>query len=255
MNKAFTLVELAIVIVIIGLLVGGVLAGQELIQQAKIRSFIKQLESYRAAVIVYTDKYKFLPGDQPDAFRFWGSLTGCTDDMVTSLNAGGCNGNGNGAIEDGGFPFEVYRAWQYLALANLIKGSYTGVTGPLSIRDASSSNTAATPFNNAIFDFRPASATSLSWTNGAPIDNYFNVGVMRQTATGGADLQSAAGPVLSPIDAYSFDSKIDDGMPGSGRVRSKAFQSRCTNGGFDALVNIYDASKTAIGCSFNIQIN
>lgn len=67
MNKAFTLVELSIVIVIIGLLVGGVLTRQELIYQAKIRAQIKQLDSYDADGLTFKSKYGFIPGDVPSA--------------------------------------------------------------------------------------------------------------------------------------------------------------------------------------------
>jgi prepilin-type N-terminal cleavage/methylation domain-containing protein len=253
-KKAFTLVELAIVIVIIGLLVGGVLQGQELIQQAKVRSLAKQIEGYRAAVVIFTDKYKYPPGDQPDAFRFWGEKAGCTDDMVTTSNPGGCNGNANRSVDYAGWPMELYRAWQYLALANLIKGSYTGVTGPKSIRHGNPDNSPTAPFGNVIFTFMAESPTGHSWTNGTFMKEAFSIGVMQQTSTGSADTQGDTGPFMTPVDAFSFDTKFDDGMPGTGTIRSKAFQSRCVNGGFNALVNIYDPSKTAVGCSFNIEI-
>jgi type II secretory pathway pseudopilin PulG len=90
MNKAFTLVELAIVI--IGLLVGGVLQGQELIQQAKIQSVIKNVESYKAAVITFKGKYNDVPGDSLRHATYFPGV-------------GIVEGNGNGIID---LPSEIF---------------------------------------------------------------------------------------------------------------------------------------------------
>ena len=66
----FTLVEIAIVLVIIGLLLGGVLKGQELITQAKIKNVANDLNGMTAAIYGYQDRYKRLPGDDPGATRW-----------------------------------------------------------------------------------------------------------------------------------------------------------------------------------------
>lgn len=63
MNKGFTLVELSIVLIIIGLLVGGVLIGQNLIESAKLSAFVSQMQQIDAAAAIFKDKYKALPGD------------------------------------------------------------------------------------------------------------------------------------------------------------------------------------------------
>ena len=69
-QSGFTLVEIAIVLVIIGLLLGGVLKGQELITQAKISNITNDINSYASAVYSYQDRYKRLPGDDPGATRW-----------------------------------------------------------------------------------------------------------------------------------------------------------------------------------------
>jgi prepilin-type N-terminal cleavage/methylation domain-containing protein len=69
-QSGFTLVEIAIVLVIIGLLLGGVLKGQELITQAKIKNVANDLNGLTAAVYSYQDRYKRLPGDDPGANRW-----------------------------------------------------------------------------------------------------------------------------------------------------------------------------------------
>ena len=81
----FTLVEIAIVLVIIGLLLGGVLKGQELITQAKIRNVANDINGMSAAVYGYQDRYKKFPGDDNDAATRW-------------TNPATESGDGNGAV-------------------------------------------------------------------------------------------------------------------------------------------------------------
>ncbi len=115
-EKGFTLVEIAIVLVIIGLLLGGVLKGQQLIANAKIKSLVNHANGLSAAVYAYQDRYKALPGDDPRA----------TTNLPRA--SGGCaavnlaNGNGNGQIA------EYWAAAEHLACAGLINGTYNGTS-------------------------------------------------------------------------------------------------------------------------------
>jgi prepilin-type N-terminal cleavage/methylation domain-containing protein len=84
-QRGFTLVEIAIVLVIIGLLLGGILKGQEMITQAKIKNVINDFNGLSAAVNSYRDRYRMLPGDDNGAEARWGL-------------AAGNNGDGNGVI-------------------------------------------------------------------------------------------------------------------------------------------------------------
>ena len=107
-QQGFTLVEIAIVLVIIGLLLGGVLKGQSLIDSAKAKNIIQQANALSAAVSAYQDKFHALPGD---------------DAMATShLSGATVNGNGDGQIT------EYLSAPQHLALAGFITGKYNGST-------------------------------------------------------------------------------------------------------------------------------
>ena len=65
-GPGFTLVELSIVLVIIGLIIGGVLVGRDLITAATVRAQIAQIEKYQTAVNTFRGKYGYLPGDIPD---------------------------------------------------------------------------------------------------------------------------------------------------------------------------------------------
>lgn len=107
-QRGFTLVEIAIVLVIIGLLLGGVLKGQGLIDSARVKNIIQQSTSLTAAVNAYQDKFRALPGD----------------DVQGTTHAPGATGNGNG---DGQIA-EYLLAPQHLALAGFITGSYNGTT-------------------------------------------------------------------------------------------------------------------------------
>src|SRR5712671_5490018 len=82
-SKGFTLVEIAIVLVIIGLLLGGILKGQEMITQAKIKNVIADMSGVSAAMYGYQDRYKSLPGDDKNANR-WGANIGNADGIINS---------------------------------------------------------------------------------------------------------------------------------------------------------------------------
>jgi len=111
-QKGFTLVEIAIVMVIIGLLLGGVLKGQQMIANAKIKNLVNHAKGLAAAIYTYQDRYKALPGDDPKATTNLAG-TGCT---------GVANGNGDGLI------YEYGAAPQHLACAGFITGTYGGST-------------------------------------------------------------------------------------------------------------------------------
>src|ERR1700722_15466804 len=100
-TNGFTLIELSIVLVIIGLIVGGVLVGQDLIKAAEVRAQISQIEKYNTAVNTFYGKYQAIPGDMNIAtasqFGFTvGSL--CTGDGTSPYGSR----NGNGLIEGAG---------------------------------------------------------------------------------------------------------------------------------------------------------
>jgi prepilin-type N-terminal cleavage/methylation domain-containing protein len=130
MRNAFSLVELSIVLVILGLLTGGVLAGQSLIRAAELRSVNNEATKYISAVHTFRDKYFALPGDMANATRFWGAAhaTPATCRNTVSTSAATCDGNGDGRVLQTGTSMEQMRFWQHLANAGLLEGSYDGVS-------------------------------------------------------------------------------------------------------------------------------
>ncbi len=111
----FTLIEIAIVLVIIGLLLGGVLKGQELITSARVRNLISQQDGIKAAYFGFLDRYRALPGDYNGAVP---NIAG-----ISTAACGGGNGNGNGRIET--TENEMVLAWEHLSKSGFINGSYT----------------------------------------------------------------------------------------------------------------------------------
>lgn len=119
-QTGFTLIEIAIVLVIIGLLLGGILKGQELITGAKVRNLISQVDGVKAAFFGFQDRYRAYPGDYTQATA-----------NITGVVANG-NGNGNGRIVDtnsSGFQEDVL-VWDHLSHAGFITGTYTAAPGP-----------------------------------------------------------------------------------------------------------------------------
>lgn len=118
-QSGFTLVEIAIVLVIIGLLLGGVLKGQELINSAKVKNLANDFRNVPTMVFAYQDKFRAIPGD----------------DRAASTHVAGVplatNGDGNGRIDGawdaqpagGVCPTESCNFWQHVRLANLAAGA------------------------------------------------------------------------------------------------------------------------------------
>lgn len=114
-QQGFTLVEIAIVLVIIGLMIGGVLKGQEMITNAKVSRVENDYKGVSAAILAYQDRYGVLPGDDPAATtRFAGTWNGAD------------NGNGNGVISGAWNSTvnsdESRKIWKHLRAAGFIKG-------------------------------------------------------------------------------------------------------------------------------------
>src|SRR5215210_5593314 len=109
-ESGFTLIEIAIVLVIIGLLLGGVLKGQELITGARVRNLIGQQDGIKAAYFGFLDRYRALPGDFKNA--------------KTTIKDTTENGDGDGQILNSGTTKEGTLAWEHLAKAGFINGAY-----------------------------------------------------------------------------------------------------------------------------------
>ncbi|MGE5770227.1 MAG: prepilin-type N-terminal cleavage/methylation domain-containing protein [Betaproteobacteria bacterium] len=129
-QSGFTLVEIAIVLVIIGLLLGGVLKGQELINSAKVKNFINDFKAVPLFIYGFQDKFKALPGDDPQATTHMGAGATLTPTAATLGN-----GRIEGAFNSENPADETVAFWQQVRLANLASGS-TDFSSAASIKAA-----------------------------------------------------------------------------------------------------------------------
>lgn len=218
MRKGFTLVELSIVLVIIGLLVAGVIVGRDLVRNAQIRSLVSQQEEYVTAIRTYQGKYNALPGDHDKASVYFGALSGNCFNTI-STNDTTCSGDGDGFIEytaSSSVNREGFRFWEHLALAGLYSGPYTGVQGVLNTTDhIPGLNAPTTDIEGVSFAIWHLSelATNLSYFPDFANKHVFRVGIA-------VDLPNPTGQFLTVSEMQGLDLKYDDGSPDSGWIQS-----------------------------------
>lgn len=233
--NGFTLIEMSIVLVIIGLIVGGVLVGQDLIRAAYIRAQITQIEKYNTAVNTFRGKYGYLPGDiNATAASQFGFIT-------RGLYAG--EGDGNGVIEGvicnaancnvGYASFgETTLFWVDLSTAGLINESFNTVTATTLNWPAPASFSLYFPQakigNGAYVDvFSGGPGTCFDCNPISNSINYFSIGLPICIGCGSPSLFSGTAKGFSVAQAYRIDQKIDDSLPGTGRVTAMSNMLSC----------------------------
>lgn len=251
MRSGFSLVELSIVLVILGLLTGGILAGQSLIRASEWRGTISQTQRFQAAVYTFRDKYMALPGDMNNATNFWGAINNNNATCVTLASPDGkqtCNGSGDGVWNGfSGEYSEYFHAWLQLANAGLIEGNYTGrTTGAAgSAHGTGGINAPKAKSSNTHFEFQ-SNGTRASNDAEFYAGDYNNVMTV-QGPSGGASLSRT----LLPEDVWNMDIKLDDGRPAYGRIRvNKAggtWQPLCATNADPALAT-YNVTQTTGRC-------
>ncbi len=206
-QNAFTLIELSIVLVIIGLIVGGILAGKALIQQADIRAAASQLQQMETAYRTFQAKYGCIMGDCANATEFLGmNYISVSSGCPPSGGAGNGNGNGDGFIDNGGYgtwQCEPIQAAKSLALSNLLPTSATtpcfaGTQVFKGINDG-----CGYFYKDDLYGSTTALKTNaMTW------------GQFRSSGGGQLDVG-----ILSPVQARLIDEKIDNGNPTTGKFR------------------------------------
>ncbi len=207
-HDGFSLVELSIVLVILGLLTGGILTGQNLIRAAELRKLVTDFNVYRTAVHTFRDKYFALPGDMANATDFWGIAAGSTGNDFTCYNSESttatCNGNNDGMLpcqSDADQCNETGRAAQHLGLSGLLPGSYNGkIYGTALPKQYYISSF------DALMNFRTITPTYT-------VPNLQRLGILYRTTDGTG--------ILIPEEAWNIDTKIDDGDADRGEFLAK----------------------------------
>lgn len=198
-SRGFSLVELSIVLVILGLLTGGILAGQSLIRASELRAVSTEQQRYAAAIGTFRDKYFALPGDMNNA---------------TSFGAGTWigNGDGDGNIETTGTATtnEISLFWIHLAAAGLIEGSYTNVANTTF---TVGTNNPRSKLNNAGWN-----VGNLGTIATTPTADYFEGAYGNTFLFGGGTSATLPTETLKPEEAWNIDTKADDGKPATGAI-------------------------------------
>jgi prepilin-type N-terminal cleavage/methylation domain-containing protein len=243
-KSGFTLIELSIVLVIIGLIVGGILVGRDLISAAQVRAQISQIEKYQAAVNTFRARYDYLPGDIPEPYATQiglvsrgmcpagtGDGNGVIQGELTGNDYGTCGGASGFVVGAG----ETAVFWRDLTTPgiNLIEGSY-----PLNSPDSNPNGGNADVTGADIGLYLPAAKIGRNnyvyvWSGGWQEFKSYNGGYMTNGTsnqinyfavtnvndiTAGDNGQAYSNPGLTVAEAYNIDQKIDDGLPQSGRV-------------------------------------
>ncbi|HMJ50058.1 MAG TPA: prepilin-type N-terminal cleavage/methylation domain-containing protein, partial [Burkholderiales bacterium] len=141
-ENGFTLIEIAIVLVIIGLLLGGVLKGQELITSAKVRNLIAQQDGIKAAYFGFQDRYRALPGDYP------GAVASANIPNVTAT----LGGNGDGQILNTAGANEQTIAWVHMSHAGFLTGSFNMGTATDAVAQANTPLNSRNAYLQLIYD-------------------------------------------------------------------------------------------------------
>lgn len=189
-QSGFTLIELAIVLVIIGLLLGGVLKGQELLTQAKIKNVVADLNGISAAYYGYQDRYRAIPGDDGGADERWSTTAVTTTDGVLAGAYNDMNAAPTGAQESNLF-------WLHLRRAGFVAGE------------------GGMPPNNAVGGVVGVQSGDGGGTGGTVLAS-----TAGDTTTGLGGLIICTSNLPDKI-AIAVDTQLDDGNPSTGQVRAQ----------------------------------
>jgi prepilin-type N-terminal cleavage/methylation domain-containing protein len=190
LSKGFTLIEIAIVLVIIGLLLGGVIKGEELIRAARVRSLISEEQGIKAAFYGFQDRFRALPGDYAGA--------------SANINCAGVacvDGDGNGRIEAGnaGGMHEELMLWTHLTAAGFLTGSFSATAADSTPSDANNPKNPYSVYIQLAYDANYGNGTVPSRHN---------------LKTGGH----------IPVELIAeIDRKIDDGNPYTGAFQFSTY--------------------------------
>lgn len=228
-RDGFTLVELSVVIVIIGIVVGGILSAKAMVRASTLRTVAKDANMYITNIGTFRSQYRYLPGDMPTATRYWSSAA---------------NGTGDGKISGD----ERFQAWYQLNQAELVEATYRG-------------SDAGTP------DFKMGDNIPNSRVEGggfsvfyaslsASTTNFVIAGNLLAFGAHTSDTSPPINAILVPEDAYNIDMKSDDGVPGTGNwiansTNSFGASTGCASDNTSSAT--YNVSLSSNECAFYIK--
>lgn len=211
-KHGFSLIELAMIAVIIALLTAAIATGKSLVEASRLRSLMGELSEINKSFLLFQEKYLELPGDMSDAWDIWGTDCMSTADL--------CNGDGDERITDSLSPdnYETGTAWKHLQLAKLLGGppmdGTTSAVGDGWVDEIPGVNL---PPSDAITSAGYYVATFAEFFTTGPLTgtpNYLGTHVELAGFPGTLPF-----PVLTPDQASVVDRKLDDGIPKVGKIK------------------------------------
>jgi len=228
-KSAFSLIELSIVLIVIGLLIAGITGGASLIKSSELRSVMSEARGYAVAVNAFYSQYNALPGDYNVAVGSESTYVGDNDGKIEFANVASIVAESN-------------VAWYALDQIGAIDDAltYASVDGEL------------TPGTN----FPSSKIKSAGWIfSNVNSQNVVVLTAATEAASLGNEADTIANSALLPSDALSIDSKVDDGIANTGKLRSVI-----NNGGTDTAVNCANTTTYTIGgntktCAISYQVD
>jgi len=228
--KAFTLIELSIVLIIISLIVGGVVGGQSLVHSAKVNQMGNDITTQASMVLLFKDQYDFYPGDLPNAQEYWPD---CLD-----LSGVTCNGNGDNIIT------ETLRAYEHLYRGGFLDTQYLFQGSSADYYD---------------YSYKPPIYGSNTY---AMISTLDGLSPAIYNTTGHNISIISRSNYISSADIKRIDKKIDDGFASSGKIMAffpsdPRYRSltTCVSGSSSDINSTYLLANKSTACTINLWFN
>ncbi len=227
---------------IIGLLVGGILAGADLIRAAKVGKIISEREQIMTAMNTFYLKYNCIPGDCYNISTYLtGETNGDGDEVLGTAAAASATG-------------ETFQAWKQLAAAGLYPGTFTGLAGSAAGHHSvvGTNVPASKAVSKAGYSFYYYGTMSGTGYWDGKYGNFIWFGKDSGSTT-------TDGLAIKPADAYNIDKKLDDGIPGIGKVRAMgAGIGSCSTSGSSTAspsASAYYITNDSIACALGFMLD
>jgi prepilin-type N-terminal cleavage/methylation domain-containing protein len=252
LQKGFTLIELAIVVVVLGIVVTGVVAGQSIIDSSKRYKVINDVTEFKTAISAFRLEYDGIPGDFDEAEDYWQTDTD--------------NGNGDKKIL-GRFPFENLLFWNHLHLAGIIKESKTTRNRDEYNPEKPHLTFPVAPVSSNTYYVLARNITSTLYQDYKKVYNATMLGLVGigEHNFSGYSTNNYSGynksVSVTPKFAYNIDKKIDDGKPRGGYVvglMPSGSTSTINGWGSETAcsqLSSYNLDNTEITCSLHFVIH
>jgi len=253
-RSAFSLIELSIVLIIIGLLIAGVTGGASLIKSAELRTMMNEARGYAIAVNNFYTQFDELPGDFGTSID--NSQVGDENGRIEFVGGGS---TGNTASSD---TLEGMAAWHQLSAAGIIDDTLVLVDNNATHDLVTASTTAVDDFACEedvpsskikdgcwMFDFLTDGDNGNQNIIVISIPNFGVVSASHTLGTAQALTATEISGVITPSDALSVDNKMDDGDPDTGDVRDPITATSCVTSG------AYDTTVTTKACAISFDVD